>query len=73
MASCRLTRAEFAADNQLFRLACQMAGMRPSRHQAKRWRLGQGTAYAFLGLAKEMIAVEDAAVRFSLDTPQAAR
>ena len=58
------TRRDFARYNVLFRRACALAGLRPSRHQAKHWRLGQGTAYGFLDAARAVIREEDAAVRF---------
>ena len=63
----RQTRKQFAAENQLFRRACQLAGLAPSRHQAGRWRLGQGVAYAFLDDAKVDLYNEEAAVRFPGD------
>jgi hypothetical protein len=50
-----MTRAEFASTNALFRRACQLAGLTPSRHQAKRWRKNQGTAWAFVDVAKESL------------------
>ena len=58
------TREDFARYNVLFRRACQLAGLRPSRHQAKQYRLGRGVAVGFIDAAKAVIADEDAAVRF---------
>jgi hypothetical protein len=45
------TRAQFAATNDLFREACRLAGLVPSRHQAKRWQTSQGLAFQQRGAA----------------------
>ena len=58
------TRSEFARYNVLFRKACLIAGLQPSRHQAGRWRKQQGTAYWYLEAARAVIAEEDESVRF---------
>lgn len=62
----KLNRKQFAAENQLFRCACRLAGLAPSRHQAGRWRKQQGTAWRYLDFARAALATEEAAVRFPL-------
>ena len=51
-----MTRKQFAADNALFRMACALAGLFPSRHQAKRYRAQQGLAWQHVDQAREFVA-----------------
>lgn len=37
---------EFASTDQLFRKACDLAGVQPTKRQASKWRRGLGAAYS---------------------------
>lgn len=41
-----VTNSELA-DNELFRIACDLAGVQPTRRQASKWRNRKGKAYYF--------------------------
>ncbi len=46
-----ITNAEFAHTDELFRMACQLAGIAPSKRQASKYRAGLGKAYAMRAAA----------------------
>ncbi|MEK6683791.1 MAG: hypothetical protein AABY46_03945 [Nitrospirota bacterium] len=41
----RETNAKFAQDNRHFRVACDLAGIKPTTRQASKYRRGLGKAY----------------------------
>ena len=43
----RLNNTQFAAEDHLFRQACNLAGIQPTKRQASKWRNKKGTAYQF--------------------------
>ena len=44
-----MTNKEFAAQDQKFRVACEVAGIGPSSRQASKYRNNQGLAYQSKG------------------------
>ncbi len=40
-----MTNAEFAVSDKAFQEACKRAGIRPTRRQASKWKLGFGKAF----------------------------
>lgn len=46
------TNAEFAAGGELFRLACKLAGIAPTKRQASKWRADKGLARKFESAAR---------------------
>lgn len=41
----RITNTEFAKTNEVFRKACEIADIEPSRRQASKYRMNTGTAF----------------------------
>jgi len=39
------TNRSVAANNKLFKLACESAGIKPTKRQASKFRMGKGLAY----------------------------
>lgn len=42
-----MTLREFARDNELFRKACELASIEPTKRQASKWIRGKGLARTF--------------------------
>lgn len=40
------SNGKFAQSNQLFKIACTLAGVEPTRRQASKWRNRRGRAYS---------------------------
>jgi hypothetical protein len=46
-----MTNKEFALQNQVFRKACEIAKVKPTRRQASKWLNRKGSAYKMKGTA----------------------
>jgi hypothetical protein len=47
-----LTNAKFAASDELFRAACKLAAIEPTRRQASKWLNHRGLAWKFRAAAQ---------------------
>jgi hypothetical protein len=50
-----VTHATFAASDYLFRKACAIAGVEPTKAQAAKWRNKRGAAYKHKGTAQNAL------------------
>ena len=58
-----MTNREFAAEDEVFRRACQLAGIEPTVYQARKWRHHIGRAHEFKQAALEVLRVTDGVIR----------
>jgi hypothetical protein len=42
-----MTNKEFSTNNQLFKCACELASVEPTKRQASKWRRDTGKAFGF--------------------------
>lgn len=54
----------FASNNQLFRKACELASVDPTRRQASKYQRGIGKAFLFKGQAKEKLGLDNIPIQF---------
>lgn len=54
------TNVHFAAHSPLFRKACELAGVPPTKRQAGKFRRGEGKAYAHREAARQELETSDA-------------
>lgn len=47
-----MTFRDFATNNALFRVACELAHIPPTRRQASKWHQHRGLAYSKIGEAR---------------------
>jgi len=49
----KMTHREFADNDELFREACNQAGIEVTKRQASKWRSGRGIARSFIWHARK--------------------
>lgn len=50
-----VTHAEFAQNDRVFKLACDLAGIPATKRQASKWRNKRGLAYQHRAAAKQQL------------------
>ena len=53
------TNQQFADKDEVFRRACQLAGIQPTKRQAAKWRSNHGRAHEFRRAALEVLEAQN--------------
>jgi hypothetical protein len=50
-----MTNKEFAAQDESFKVACEQAGVQPTKRQASKWRSKKGKAWVMMNVGKRTL------------------